>query len=199
VLFRSKRARTSGSYNLNANAELLNYWNVRANTSYSPRRMSRSHTRGGPMMAVPASTRLSFDIDSDERKALSFGSNVEVNDDRVGEGGGYQVRGNIRLRPSAGLELSLHPRFESSRTGDQYVATAALGDYQPTFGDRYLFGDLERRTFAMEARVNRTFTPDLSLQVFAQPLLSSGDYVGYKQLERSESYAFTDLRPGVGQ
>src|SRR5690606_31738985 len=138
-----KRARTSGSYNLNANAELLNYWNVRANTSYSPRRMSRSHTRGGPMMAVPASTRLSFDIDSDERKALSFGSNVEVNDDRVGEGGGYQVRGNIRLRPSAGLELSLHPRFESSRTGDQYVATAALGDYQPTFGDRYLFGDLE--------------------------------------------------------
>src|SRR5690606_13889894 len=89
--------------------------------------------------------------------------------------------------------------FESSRTGDQYVTTAALGDYLPTFGSRYVFGDLERRTLSMEARVNWTFTPDLSLQVFAQPLLSSGDYVRYKQLERSESYDFRDLQPGVGQ
>ncbi len=194
-----KRGRTSGSYNLNANAQLLNYWDLRANASYSPQQMSRSRTRGGPMMIVPASTSFSFNVDSDRRNTVSFGTNVQFDDERLGDGGGFQVRGNVRLRPSDGIELSLHPRFESSRSGDQYVTTAELGDWAPTYGDRYLFADLERRTFSMEARVNWTFSPDLSLQVFAQPLLSSGDYVRYKQLARAESFDFVGLEPGSGQ
>jgi hypothetical protein len=49
----------------------------------------------------------------------------------------------------------------------------------------------------MEWRMNWTFAPDLSLQMFAQPLLSSGDYVRYKQLERAESFDFVDLVPGA--
>ena len=39
---------------LNTRAELLNYWSVRASASYSPQAMSRSATRGGPMMVSPA-------------------------------------------------------------------------------------------------------------------------------------------------
>ena len=194
-----QRARTGGSYNLNTNAELLNFWSLRANASYNPRQMSRTRTRGGPMMVVPASTNFSVNVDSDRRKRISFGSNVSVGSDLLGDGGSYSVRGNMRVRPSDNVELSLNPRFESSRSSDQYVTTARLGDFSPTYGDRYLFGDLEQRTFSVEWRMDWTFTPGLSLQVFAQPLLSSGDYVGYKQLARAESFDFTGLEAGTGE
>lgn len=192
-----RRARTGGSFNLHANGELLNYWSVRGNASYSPEQMSRSRTRGGPMMIVPASTRFSVNLDSDRRQRVSVGTNLQVSDEARGDGGSYEIRGNLRVRPSDNVELSFNPGFESSRSSDQYVTTARLGDFAPTYGDRYIFADLERRTFSMEWRMNWTFAPDLSLQVFAQPLLSSGDYVGYKQLERAESFDFVDLEPGA--
>jgi hypothetical protein len=50
----------------------------------------------------------------------------------------------------------------------------------------------------MEARVDWTFSPDLSLQLFAQPLLSSGDYLTYKQLAESETFDFNEFTPGSG-
>lgn len=150
------------------------------------------------MMVVPASTSFSVNLDSDRRQRVSFGTNVQVGSDRRGDGGRYQIRGDVRFRPSDNVELRFDPSFESSRSSDQYVTTARLGDYAATYGDRYLFADLERRTFSMEWRVDWTFAPDLSLQVFAQPLLSSGDYVRYKQLARAESFDFLELAPGTG-
>ena len=48
----------------------------------------------------------------------------------------------------------------------------------------------------MQARVNWTFSPKLSFQLFAQPLLSSGDYVGYKQLEAARTYDFDPFEEG---
>jgi hypothetical protein len=67
--------------------------------------------------------------------------------------------------------------------------------YDPTYGRRYIFADLEQRTFEMGVRMDWTFSPTLSLQVYAQPLLSAGDYVTYKQLAAAETYDFVDLGP----
>jgi hypothetical protein len=45
----------------------------------------------------------------------------------------------------------------------------------------------------METRVDWIFSPTLSLQLYAQPLLSSGDYLKYKQLAAARTYDFIDL------
>jgi hypothetical protein len=42
----------------------------------------------------------------------------------------------------------------------------------------------------MVTRVDWTFTPKLSLQVFAQPLIASGDFKDYKEFDRPRSFAF---------
>jgi hypothetical protein len=193
------RARLRGSYSLNANAELLNYWNVRTSASYSPEAMSRSATRGGPMMVDPASTRLTLNVSSDRRKQVSVGANVEIGDDHIGEGGSRQIRADIRVRPSDNVEVSVTPRWETSRSGNQYVTATSTLAYDPTFGSRYLFADLERRSFSMVTRLDWTFSPTLSLQLYAQPLLSSGDYVRYKQLAEAQTYDFLGFQPGTGQ
>ncbi len=193
------RARIAGSYTLHANGELLNYWNIRSSASYSPQAMSRSATRGGPMMVDPASARFTLNVSSDRRKPLSMGANVEIGDDRIGAGRSRELRADVRVRPSDNLEISVHPRWETSRSGSQYVTATSTLSYDPTYGTRYLFADLERRSFSMVTRMDWTFSPTLSLQLYAQPLLSAGDYVQYKQLAEAETHDFLAFHPGAGQ
>lgn len=49
-----------------------------------------------------------------------------------------------------------------------------------TFGRRYIFADLDQTTVAVETRLDWTFTPRLSLQLYMQPYVSAGDYSGFK-------------------
>ncbi|HUR91939.1 MAG TPA: DUF5916 domain-containing protein, partial [Gemmatimonadaceae bacterium] len=88
-------------------------------------------------------------------------------------------------------------RYEQSRVGAQFVGRTTSLSYAPTFGTRYLFGELDRRELGLETRLNVTFSPRATLQFFAQPLLSSGDYLTYKQLSRPRSYAFDEFQEGT--
>jgi hypothetical protein len=81
----------------------------------------------------------------------------------------------------------------------QYVRTSTAVPFSPTFGPRYLFADLRRRELALQTRLNITFTPRLSLQLYAQPLVSSGDYVAYKQFLKPETFSFWTLPEGEHQ
>jgi len=190
-------ARTSGNYSLNLNGTFLNYWSVRTNLRYNPQQMSRRATRGGPMMVGPASTNYSVNVNSDRRKAFSWNGHVEFSDDRVGPGGSRQFRSGVNFRPSDNVSLSVSPSWRVETSGDQYVTATSTLPYAETYGTRYLFADLDRTTFSMETRLDWTFTPSLSLQLFAQPLLSSGDYLQYKQLDRSASFDFNEFAPGT--
>lgn len=66
-----------------------------------------------------------------------------------------------------------------------------------TFGRRYVFARLDQRTFVAGLRLNWTFTPRLSLQLYAQPLVSSGDYSGFGELARPASYDFHRYAEGA--
>ncbi len=190
-------ARTGGNYVVRANAELLNWWQVQGSLNYGPQQMSRDQTRGGPMMVGPASLRGDLNVNTDRRKPFNMSAGFDWSRDQIGGGRSNAVSVGMEVRPSDGLSLSVRPRFQVERSSDQYVLQTTTLPYQPTFGGRYFFSDLDRTTFSMETRVDWTFSPTLSLQLFAQPLLSSGDYLGYKQLERSQSFDFIDFAPGT--
>ncbi|MDA0312767.1 MAG: hypothetical protein O2992_11710 [Gemmatimonadetes bacterium] len=49
---------------------------------------------------------------------------------------------------------------------------------------------------SLVSRVNYTFSPDLTFEFYGQALLSSGDYVRYKQLAAPESFAFDAFQEG---
>jgi hypothetical protein len=49
------------------------------------------------------------------------------------------------------------------------------------YGRRYVFGFIETTTLSLSTRVNWTFTPDLTLQLFAQPFIASGDYSSFRE------------------
>lgn len=191
-------ARTNGNYSLRFNGTFLNNWGFRTGVRYSPQKMDRRNTRGGPMMVGPANVNYDANVNSDWRKRFSGALNVSVSDDRLGRGGSFKVGGRMSVRPSDNVSISVNPGWETSQSGDQYVTATSVLPYSPTYGTRYLFADLDRTTFSMETRLDWTFSPKLSLQLFAQPLLSSGQYLQYKQLSSSETFDFDEFQPGTG-
>ncbi|MGE0159590.1 MAG: DUF5916 domain-containing protein [Gemmatimonadales bacterium] len=188
-------ARTGGNYSFNAYGQLLNYWGGSVNASYGLRQMSRRQTRGGPMMVLPGSWSVGFDTFSDRRRKVFFGAFVRLSDAERGVGMGRTVGADVTVQPNDNLSISLSPTYQISRSGDQYVASTGTLAYGPTYGTRYIFADLEQRNLSMETRVEWTFSPTLTLQLFVQPLLSSGDYLRYKQLAAPRTYDFVDLAP----
>lgn len=192
------RARTNGNYSFNANGQLLNWWNVRGSVRYSPQQMDRRATRGGPMMVGPASTSFNLNVNSDRRKAFNAGVNYDRSFDAVGGGGRQQFRVDFNVQPSDNVAIRFNPSYETSTSSAQYVTSTSTLPYAPTYDQRYLFADLDRTTFSMETRLDWTFTPTVSLQLFAQPLISSGDYLTYKQLAESATFDFTTFSPGTG-
>jgi hypothetical protein len=45
-----------------------------------------------------------------------------------------------------------------------------------------VFGRIDQTTFSMNFRFNYTLTPNLSLEVYAEPFVSAGDYMNFKEL-----------------
>jgi len=56
----------------------------------------------------------------------------------------------------------------------------------------YTFARLDRRTLGVTWRVDYTFTPNVSLQVYAQPFVSKGTYRDIRELARPRAAAYAD-------
>lgn len=191
------QAHTSGSFSLNTNAQFLNYWRIDGNLSVQPERMDRAATRGGPMMIRPASIEARLGIDTDNRRRISLGPGVSFERSAQGANARLGVNMDVGVRPSSNVDFRFEPNYSRSTIGAQYVGSTDALAYAPTFGRRYLFGEIERREFSVQSRMNAAFSPTLSFQLFLQPLLSSGDYVAYKQYAAPSSYEFLPFQEGT--
>jgi hypothetical protein len=103
----------------------------------------------------------------------------------------------MEFRPTSHVEIEFEPEWSSSADGAQYVSTADTLPFDPTFGPRYLFADLDRQEVSLQTRVNIVFSPVLSLQLYAQPLLSSGSYATYKQFLKPQTFGFDTFQEGT--
>jgi len=56
-----------------------------------------------------------------------------------------------------------------------------------TFGRRYIFAELEQRSFELGTRVDWTLSAHLSFQLYMQPFVASGDYHDYHSLARART------------
>jgi hypothetical protein len=57
-----------------------------------------------------------------------------------------------------------------------------------TYGTRYVFGALHQNTLSMSTRANLTFTPTLSLQLYAEPFTSGAGATDFRELLRPKSF-----------
>ena len=59
-----------------------------------------------------------------------------------------------------------------------------------------MFGRLDQHTVGLTTRVNYTLSPRLSIQIYAQPFVSAGDYLDFKELADGRTKQYGDrFRP----
>lgn len=146
-------------------------------------------TRGGPLTRRPAgySGRIGFSTDQrrDWQVRAGFGF---IEDD----GGGWSRRGDLNfwLRLLERIELNVGPRITRTHTAAQYVKTVSDPSATATFGERHVFAPLDQTTLGIETELMVAFNPKLTLEVYAQPFVSSGDYGALMELARPRSFEF---------
>ena len=188
--------RVGTSLSLRSRFTLLNYWSLSPSYTRDFESFDDRLTWGGPLARKPAEDRYSFNISSDFSKPYSGMIFLTHQRDEAG-GERTSIRGRIGVRPSSTFDLSFGPNITFNRSAAQYVASREDPLASHTFGRRYLFGELEQTTLSLETRLNITFTPDLTLELFAQPFIANGEYGTVKELRQPGTFAFN--RYGIDQ
>lgn len=176
--------------------QLHNYWELEGVAVYNPETINTRLTRGGPVTVNPHGVELGTWLYSDRRQALVFNAGVSTNQYAEGSTSEWNINAGVEWRPSSRILLSVSPTLSLSRTAAQYVGTYADEHATATFGSRYVFGALDQRAISASIRLNYIFSPTLSLQVYAQPLVSSNDFSDYKELAAPRSYDFLTYGEG---
>ena len=159
------------------------YWDFNTFGIHRPSTFDDRLTRGGPVVRKPASTFLASFISTDNRKPVIVGFNPSYSWDADG-GRSYDLGFDVTIKPASNVSLSLSPYYSVSRNPDQYVAAVDDQTAEEFFGRRYVFAELNQKSLSMTTRLNITFTPTMSLELFVQPLLSANDFANYKEFDQ---------------
>ncbi|MFP4623923.1 MAG: DUF5916 domain-containing protein [Gemmatimonadota bacterium] len=162
---------------VNGGFQLTSFWGGHAGINYNTEAYSPSMLRGGPAFLRPAGWNLWSNVHSDRREPLSVSVGVNASGQAETDGGSFGVSPGVTIRPSNNAELYLGPSLSRNRDALQYVRTLDVAGE-----DAWLLGTVDQTTVAMTARLNYTFSPTLSLQLYAQPFISSGDFSGFKRV-----------------
>lgn len=154
-------------------------------------------TRGGPLTRDPAGYSANISVNTDSRRTLQLRSGFQISGD---DGGGSRRSGNLNATFRIGeiWEVQLGSNLSRSSSPAQYVTTVTAPAATNTYGYRYVFAGIDQQTFEVTARLNVTFTPDLTFEVYAQPFVSSGDYRELKELAAPRTFDFLRYGEDIG-
>jgi hypothetical protein len=180
-----------------ANATLRNYWAMGTTLFNGWRAHNARLTRGGPGAIAPAARAGGLWVETDSRKRVS--AYAETFYER-NEYGGWTLNwwSSLKVKPSSSLSVSIGPTLRRAHTIAQWVGSFEDPTATGTFGSRYVFAGFEQTEVNMTTRVNWILSPRLSLQVYAQPLVSAGDYRTFKEFTRPGGYDFRPYPAGPG-
>ncbi len=164
-----------------SNFQFENYYGFDLRGGYDFERYSETLTRGGPLARNPKGYFLQFSSYSDSRKDLIVYTNFDYSRN-VLNSSSYDLGFDLEWKPSTQLTLSIGPSYSRADYNYQWVKNIDDPAAINTYGTRHIFGRIDRETIAGNIRVNWTFTPQLSLQVFLQPLFAVGKYDQFKEL-----------------
>jgi hypothetical protein len=161
-------------------SELLDYWQIVLIGSHTFAAISDRLTRGGPDVRTPAANVALAEVSTDKRRHIIL--NTTVSASKTDDGGSNSsIDLSASIRPAPNVQLTLGPGYSHSTTMSQYVAQITDPTATTFYGSRYVFSHLEQKQVYMTVRGAVTFTPSLSLDIFAQPLIASGNYTDFEE------------------
>ncbi|HEX5167937.1 MAG TPA: DUF5916 domain-containing protein, partial [Cyclobacteriaceae bacterium] len=173
---------TRRSINFNAHAQFKNFWFGGVGSTLTGRRISNADLRGGPAITYPGGFEYWYYFESDNRKKLRMNfeqwqfhgfENIEVS---------YNYWLNFVYNPTNAFNISVAPSYNVNHNQQQYVTTA---DYNKE--DRYITAAIDQTTYSMSLRLSYVITPDLTIEYWGQPYISSGEYRDFKRITQADA------------
>ena len=169
--------------------QFKNFWTSSLLFTYAKKVWDDKLTRGGPTVIRPGNRGLTLSTVTDRRRKMvvSLGAAYTARDYDA-----WSASGDLQFawRPLPALTLSTGPSVRRNVASAQYLSTVADPLATATFGNRYVFGELDQTEFSMTTRVSVATSPRTSLQVYLQPLVSAGDYGAIKEVVAPNTYDF---------
>ena len=168
-------------------ATLLNNWSMfGAVERYEPI-LSLTALRGGPALATPGHTGGFAHVTSDSRNAIVGELDVRGNRDDSGPGRLLSTTTTLSARLGSGIQLSVAPSLSWWRNPQQVVESSAIGGTT-----HHVVGDLLQSTASLTLRGSYALSSRLSVQLYAQPFVSTGEYRSLGEVASARASRFTD-------
>ncbi len=182
---------TERAVNTNVHIELHNRWWLHAGGTLGQLGATYCDrcARGGPAIRQDPYIAPWFGIEGDGRRRLV--PYLWINYSRRDEGRSE----SLRLSPELALKLS--SRFNSG-VSVSYAWDRNDTQYYGTFTDSltgvssFTFAHLRQRTLSLTWRLDYTFTPTATLQLYASPFVTRGTYTRVRELEDPRAARYAD-------
>lgn len=173
--------------NINGYARFKNDWSLGFGINRQFGSLSASALRGGPSLRVPGGWNLWYNLQTDGRSKLrlNFGGGEYWGDNEFSRL--RNIQAGVTYLPSNAVSVLVNPMYGVEHRTMQYVGTRAFGTEK-----RYLFGTIDQKTLGITFRVNWSLTPELSIQYYGQPFVSSGKYSEFKRITQPLAQSVTD-------
>jgi hypothetical protein len=156
--------------------------------AYNPQTVNNRRTRGGPLSLNPPGFELS--VYGETNNNASWVLSCGAYDYFPSYSNSTSVWANLTYRPASNISITVGPEVDRERQSSQWVGAFSDPLAVSTYGSRYVFGEMDQTTFYASIRLNWTFNPKLSLQIYVQPLISAGSFSSFKELAAPKTYDF---------
>lgn len=184
--------RLENALNFNGHMGLRNNWDVHLGgtvNALTPSYCDRC-TRGGPLMRRSRGFYPWGGVNTDSRKPVSGGMWVNLGFSDEGKSRNRYLSPYVNFRFSSRFQAGLGADFSRVRNDAQW-----LGNFVDGSGTtHYAFAHLEQHTTGMSTRINYTMTPDLTLELYAQPFVANIEYSDVRELSATPTAASFDAR-----
>lgn len=176
------------AYNTNVHITFNNNWGWhqgftlgQLGTTYDDR-----GARGGPAVRQDPYFAPWLSINGNDRRAIVPYFNANYFRGDAGRNSSWNLSPEIDYKFMGRFSSSFSLNWSHNIADNQWY-----GNFDEAGVTRYTFAHLDQTTTAVTARLNYTFTPDMSLQAYVQPFVSKGTYSNVRQLSgtpRADKY-----------
>ncbi|MDH5608652.1 MAG: carbohydrate binding family 9 domain-containing protein, partial [Cyclobacteriaceae bacterium] len=157
--------------------QLTNFWKFGVAFNSSGESVSNADLRGGPAIRYPGGLNYRYWIESNEQKKIAFEWNHWAYHGFEGYRQNMGFSSSLVVRPIDALRVTLSPTVIMGFNEMQYVDA-----FDRTAGETtYMLARADQEIYRMSVRANYNITPNLTIELWAQPFIAKVEYSRFKK------------------
>jgi hypothetical protein len=178
---------TDATSGLSARTEFQNKWSLGGSLRFAHDPVDTRLLRGGPSMRLSPFVHMSLSGHTDPSRRVRVNAGVHAHRHADGASSRFDLFPGLSLRLSNAFSIFASYNYSHDVDDLQYVDTP-----ETIAGLRYVMGRIDQTTHSLTLRLNVHLTPDLSIQYYGSPVVSSGRYVAFKKATETLAEGYED-------